>query len=340
MRESYKNIENKFKQDTLIISLWSSTIVHILYLLMYLFLFNKEYNPIVYSLSISLLLHVCFFYWINKGYFSFVTYVFILEIEILLVFLSFFVLGKETGVHYILLIFSMLSFSVNNEKKIKFSNLLFLINIVLFLGVEMEFIPIKVIVQFPESVIPYIKTSCILVTLVLIYYLSVYFRKTRIKKEEQLEKKQKEIHLQSEQLQELNSKLKSNLEFIEVQNRKLEQANSTKNRLFSIISHDLINPLSSLSAFTDLLKDSIDFNDKEPLSKIALGIYDSVSSLNVLTQNLLNWSRTQMDSIKPSFFRFELFKVVNNNIQLFHSNLQSKNITLNCKVSEDSNHAG
>ncbi len=335
MADVYSKIEKEFREYILRVSLFSSMSVHILYLLMYLILFDKEYNPVVYTLGTSLLFHSFYFYWVKKKKYALVTYAFITGTELLLVFLAFFVLGTITGVHYLLLIFSMLSFSINNEKKIKFSHVLFIVNIVLFLGGELNFIPDHKMVTFPDYLLPYIKTSCILITLILIYYLSVYFKKTRIRKEDQLVRKQKEIHFQAEKLKELNTKLQNNLEYIEVQNNELEVANSTKNKLFSIISHDLINPLSTLSAFSELLNDHLDDNDIKEQKKLVNGITDSVNNLNQLTQNLLNWSRTQINTIQTSKINFPILQVINSNISLFQQSLDVKNIKVNCNVSEN-----
>jgi len=335
LNDVYSKIEKEFKENTLRISLRASVVVHCLYILFYLILFDKEYNPVLITLGISLLFHLFYFYWIKKRKYSLVTYVFISATEVLLVFLAFFVLGTVTGVHYLLLIFSMLSFSINNEKKIKLSHLLFIVNIILFVGGELRFIPDFQMVTFPEYLLPYIKTSCILITLILIYYLSVFFKRTRIKKEELLDRKQNEIRLQSKKLKELNFKLQSNLEFIEVQNKELETANSTKNKLFSIISHDLINPLSTLSSFTDLLNNQEQISDLTQQKKLVQGITDSVNNLNQLTQNLLNWSRTQINTIQTSKIKFKISKVINTNIILFQHSMDVKGIKVNSKVSDD-----
>ncbi len=335
MSDVYSKIEKEFKENVLRISLWASIFVHCIYLLFYLILFDQEYNPVVFTLGSSLLFHSFYFYWIKKRKYALVTYVFISATELLLVFLAFYVLGTITGVHYLLLIFSMLSFSINNEKKIKFSHMLFIVNIILFLGGELKFIPDNSMVTFPDSLLPYIKASCILITLMLIYYLSVYFKKTRIRKEIQLEKKQKEIHVQSEKLRDLNNILKKNLDYIEMQNKELEVANSTKNKLFSIISHDLINPLSTLSSFSDLLNEQIIKEDTEQHKRLVHGISDSVANLNQLTQNLLNWSRTQINTIQTSKVRFSIFNIIDTNIRLFQQSLDAKGIKVNCNVSKD-----
>ncbi len=335
MSSSYRKIEQVFKHQTLKISLWSSVGVHVLYLLFYLILFDRKYNPAVYTIGSSLLFHPFYFYWISKEKYNLVTYTFIIGTELLLVFLAFYIFGSKTGIHYLLLIFSMLSFSINNEKKIKFSHVLFIVNIVLFLGGELEFIPHHQMVTFPVYLLPYVKASCILITLGLIYYLSVYFKKTRIKKEIQIENNQKEIQIQAKELNELNIKLKANIEYIEIQNKELEIANTTKNKLFSIISHDLINPLSTLSTFTDLLNNNIGSNTIQEQNKLIQGISESVISLNQLTQNLLNWSRTQFDTIKTSKTNFLINQVIKSNIRLYQQNLETKNIEVKNDVLDE-----
>ena len=93
--------------------------------------------------------------------------------------------------------------------------------------------------------------------------------------------------------------MQANLELLYKQNIELDVANNTKDKFFSIIAHDLKNPLSSLVGLTDLLNEKIDVYDQEKIKKFTLGIGESAHNLKTLVLNLLNWSRAQLGSIKP-----------------------------------------
>ncbi|PXX98771.1 hypothetical protein DF185_15440 [Marinifilum breve] len=80
-------------------------------------------------------------------------------------------------------------------------------------------------------------------------------------------------------------------------NRKLEQMNQTKDKLFSVISHDLRNPFNSLIGFSELLITEIERKDCQKSRKYAKFINQAaVEGLKLLT-SLLHWSMSQSGKI-------------------------------------------
>ena len=111
-------------------------------------------------------------------------------------------------------------------------------------------------------------------------------------------------------------------------NDELRESNDTKDRLFSIIAHDLRNPLNSLLGFSSLLETQWeDFPEKEK-KEFASIIHSSSKNLNSLLDNLLNWSRLQMKNIKPSFMMMELEPIVDSNLAFLESSILRKNINI------------
>ncbi|PLX13861.1 MAG: hypothetical protein C0597_10940, partial [Marinilabiliales bacterium] len=105
----------------------------------------------------------------------------------------------------------------------------------------------------------------------------------------------------SKKLEKLNSDLellveKRTQKTIEYAN-KLEEANNTKDKFFSIIAHDLKNPFNTLIGYADVLKsDFREYGQDEILQHLNV-IYDtSVNGYNLL-ENLLKWSQSQTDKI-------------------------------------------
>lgn len=85
--------------------------------------------------------------------------------------------------------------------------------------------------------------------------------------------------------------------------QELQSANQTKDRLFSIIGHDLRNPISSISMVLELIMtQKMDAESEE----IILGQLreDSITTLQTL-DNLLNWGAAQMKGVKvqPKVFK-------------------------------------
>jgi len=82
---------------------------------------------------------------------------------------------------------------------------------------------------------------------------------------------------------------------IELVNEDLKAVNATKDKFFSIISHDLKSPINSFLNVSTLLMDHIDRFNKAELREMAANVKKSGYNLLRLMENLLSWSRLQMD---------------------------------------------
>jgi two-component system sensor histidine kinase/response regulator len=114
---------------------------------------------------------------------------------------------------------------------------------------------------------------------------------------------------------------------ISKQNEELTELNEQKNRLFSIIAHDLRGPLAGINQFLNMMikgKFSAD-EQQRLLEKLS---YNAIHTSELL-DNLLNWSRSQLDGFKVNPVRFELNQVVRQKIMLYHEYAQQKRVVLN-----------
>ncbi len=116
---------------------------------------------------------------------------------------------------------------------------------------------------------------------------------------------------------------------------KLETANQSKDRLFSIIAHDLINPFNSLLGCSEILVESLQNKDIDDSIKTAHVIQETSESTFRLLENLLLWSRTQTGKLKLNKELFNLKAVIMNTTTLYHANLLSKQLDLICDIPED-----
>ncbi|MFO7862851.1 MAG: ATP-binding protein [Salinivirgaceae bacterium] len=85
---------------------------------------------------------------------------------------------------------------------------------------------------------------------------------------------------------------------IEQRNAALSEVNATKDKFFSIVSHDLRSPFSSILGLSELLKNAADELDREKIQRLASSIHDSGKSTFRLLENLLDWSRAQSGRIE------------------------------------------
>lgn len=94
----------------------------------------------------------------------------------------------------------------------------------------------------------------------------------------------------------------------------LVKTNQEKNKLFSIISHDLRSPLSRLAALLDLLK-SGDLSEEE-FKNFSNEISDNINDTANLLNNLLVWSNSMLDGFKTKPFPFNMHNVINEQLKL------------------------
>ncbi len=115
---------------------------------------------------------------------------------------------------------------------------------------------------------------------------------------------------------------------VQEQNAQLQELNATKDKFFSIISHDLKGPLNSLTSFSGLLINHTDSLSKEEIQVLAKDLDKSVKNLFNLLENLLEWSRSQTGNIEFKGERFDLASLLDLNTQLLKQQAATKNISL------------
>ena len=130
----------------------------------------------------------------------------------------------------------------------------------------------------------------------------------------------------TQELEEKNIKIELQNEAFSEQTKHLENINNVKDKLFSIVSHDLKDSLSSINGFIDLLKDGSlsrdEFDDLIP------ELSENANNASLLLFNLLNWSKSQMQSLEPKPTLFDVQEVFEDKIKLVVQRMESKDITL------------
>lgn len=128
------------------------------------------------------------------------------------------------------------------------------------------------------------------------------------------------------QLKRANKSLLIKTEIIKHQNMVLEKINNDKDRLFSIISHDLRGPSNNLHSIFKAVADK-----KLPAStledQLPNIVKNSTNLINTL-ESLLTWSVSQLKGIIANKERVDIMDSVNNNIQHFEDLAQKKSIKL------------
>jgi signal transduction histidine kinase len=139
----------------------------------------------------------------------------------------------------------------------------------------------------------------------------------------------------------VNKALLEKNEIIHQQNLELEKTNNDKDRLFSIISHDLRGPSRNLHLIFKAVSDKkLPFNSLE--NQIPNIIRNTTNLVNTL-ESLLNWSASQLKGIHVNKVLIDLKESVEQNMHFFDDLALKKNIRLinNCQstmVRVDKNH--
>ncbi len=118
-------------------------------------------------------------------------------------------------------------------------------------------------------------------------------------------------------------------------NNQLKALNSTKDKLFSIIAHDLKSPFNSILGFSDLLLNNLQQYSDDKIDEFVGQINHSAKSTLSLIDNLLVWANTQMGHIEYKPENIDLLSVVLETIEQLKIVAKIKNITISFFQAED-----
>lgn len=157
----------------------------------------------------------------------------------------------------------------------------------------------------------YILIGALIIAFIILLF--IYLNRTKtLKLNKELQARNEQIQLQNEVFSE--------------QNENLEEINKVKDRLFSIVSHDLKDSISSIKAFIDLLKE--DSISREEFYNLVPELSENADNASSLLYNLLNWSKSQMQNLKPKAELFNIQEVFQNKMALVEQKVEQKRIVL------------
>lgn len=126
------------------------------------------------------------------------------------------------------------------------------------------------------------------------------------------------------------------LRIIERQHSELQKTIDSRDRMYSIIAHDLRSPMGTIKMINNMLVESID------KSSIDDALYEMLESANqisedtfVLLDNLLKWTKSQLNRLSISFTEASLVPLVKDVVQLYQKIAESKNVKIELGVLSD-----
>ena len=124
-------------------------------------------------------------------------------------------------------------------------------------------------------------------------------------------------------------------EMIMLKNELLLVINAEKDKLFSIIAHDLKNPFNAIIGFSNLLSEKIQEKDYEGIEEFAGIIQESSQRAMALLMNLLEWSRSQTGRIVFSPNVCDINALIHEVTELLKGAAKQKSISILAKTTEN-----
>ncbi|WP_374951001.1 sensor histidine kinase [Mucilaginibacter sp.] len=162
-------------------------------------------------------------------------------------------------------------------------------------------------------------TSGYIVVVVVIYYTVTYLRRNY--DHEKRSASDKATSIEHKNLQ------------ITGQNHELERINTERNKLMSIIAHDLRSPLSNIQNYLELVTEyELDTDERRMVEGDLLKV--THRTIDMLSK-LLVWSKAQMDGVNVKLGHISLRDALYNTFELERSIALKKNITMSSEVDWD-----
>lgn len=119
---------------------------------------------------------------------------------------------------------------------------------------------------------------------------------------------------------------------IQAQSEQIQKINRTKDRLYSVIAHDIKSPFSNISMLISTIAEGYLKPDTEEFTEILQSINNSTKETYTLLENLLQWTRSQTGDLDIAPENLELHELVANACRFLTPNAKKKNIELGQKL--------
>lgn len=162
----------------------------------------------------------------------------------------------------------------------------------------------------------------VIIILILVIAVVIYSRFHAKKKANKI------LQDKNNQIEQQSRNLEYTLAQLQIKEETLTEANATKDKFFSIIAHDLKNPLQAIILSSDVLINKFKYMDGMQLIDLIKTINKAGNHLTNLLENLLQWSRSQTGKIEYDPVRVDLQFIASKNLDLFHANALKKNIAM------------
>ncbi len=135
-------------------------------------------------------------------------------------------------------------------------------------------------------------------------------------------------------VEEILTRIKFHLERTKLQTE-LKKEIATKNKFFSIVAHDLKNPFISMIGLSQILMDDFDNMEKSEIMELLEEVYASADNTFKFLENLLQWSRSQLGTMKVTPILFSISNLASDLNTLFAPMAKMKKIKLFSEINDE-----
>jgi len=121
-------------------------------------------------------------------------------------------------------------------------------------------------------------------------------------------------------------------EILRIKNEELRQTNMEKDKLFSIIAHDLRNPFTGFMGLTDLLVEELPTMNTDEIHRLVTQMRTSSANLYSLLENLLDWSKVEQGLLRLNPKESLLHELVDENTSKISDTADRKKIKITSTV--------
>lgn len=157
------------------------------------------------------------------------------------------------------------------------------------------------------------------IALFLIILCIEYFKNEFVKKLHNIEDAQRQLQAQQ-------TILLMQKQELEETNNQLTSLNRTKEKLISVVAHDVKTPINSLKSLLNLFNQK--YISKEEFSELIESVSSQVNHLQCNLDNLLQWSISQMNGIIANARDFNVAALLNEVITFLHTSIKNKKIKI------------
>ena len=118
-------------------------------------------------------------------------------------------------------------------------------------------------------------------------------------------------------------------------NHELNEANRTKAKLFGIIGHDLRSPINQVYQFLKLQQLNPNALNEEQKAQLNSKVQSAAGSLLDTMEDLLLWSKTQMDAFKTQMQAVNIASVITTCQDLLQLNSDAKNLRYQTEIPDE-----